>query len=135
MPDQPVIRVVCALIRQAGRVLATRRGPGMPHAGKWEFPGGKVQADESPETAMAREIHEELCITILPVMRWASIPFQVKQRPAEMIPFECDWLSGSLTLHEHDAAEWRTLDQLPELDWLDVDRIIVDSDRWGDARP
>ena len=58
--------VAAALIDDAGRVLVQRRPPGKPMAGLWEFPGGKVESGELPEAALARELAEELAITLDP---------------------------------------------------------------------
>ncbi len=55
-----VLVVACALVDADGRVLLTRRPPGKPMAGLWEFPGGKLLADETPEAAVIRELREEL---------------------------------------------------------------------------
>jgi 8-oxo-dGTP pyrophosphatase MutT (NUDIX family) len=57
------LRVVGGAWVRGGRVFVARRGPGMSAAGDWEFPGGKVEAGESPEEALARELWEELGIT------------------------------------------------------------------------
>lgn len=56
--------VAAALIDGAGRVLLQQRPPGKPMAGLWEFPGGKIEPGESPESALARELHEELGLTL-----------------------------------------------------------------------
>ena len=54
----------CALIDADGRVLLAKRPAGRPLAGLWEFPGGKVEAGETPEAALVRELDEELGITV-----------------------------------------------------------------------
>ena len=61
------LTVVAAVLRdEAGRVLLTRRPPGRHMAGLWEFPGGKVEAGESPRAALTRELREELGIEVTP---------------------------------------------------------------------
>jgi len=64
-PPQPLILVVAAALVDAdGRVLIAQRPEGKSMAGLWEFPGGKIEADESPESALIRELHEELGIAV-----------------------------------------------------------------------
>ncbi len=61
----PIIPIVCvALVDAAGKVLLQQRPPGKAMAGLWEFPGGKIESGETPETALCRELHEELGITV-----------------------------------------------------------------------
>ena len=65
MSAKPMLLVVAAaLFDSDGRVLVAKRPEGKALAGLWEFPGGKVQADETPEAALARELKEELAITV-----------------------------------------------------------------------
>jgi 8-oxo-dGTP diphosphatase len=65
--DSLILQVVAAaMIDETGRVLVQQRPPGKPMAGLWEFPGGKIDAGETPEQALARELHEELGIGVAP---------------------------------------------------------------------
>ena len=64
-PPQPLILVVAAALVDAdGRVLIAQRPEGKNMAGLWEFPGGKIEADESPDVALIRELREELGIAV-----------------------------------------------------------------------
>jgi len=62
--ERPVLLVVAGVIIERGRVLVTQRPEGTHLAGTWEFPGGKVERDEDPRDALARELHEELGIRV-----------------------------------------------------------------------
>lgn len=66
MKKSPTLMLVvaAALVAEDGRVLLQQRGPGRAMAGLWEFPGGKVEEDERPEAALARELAEELGIRV-----------------------------------------------------------------------
>jgi 8-oxo-dGTP diphosphatase len=80
MPTTPALMpvVAAALVDDAGRVLLQRRPPGKQMADLWEFPGGKIEPGESPEAALARELTEELAITVDPAamtpLAFASAP-------------------------------------------------------------
>ena len=64
MSTKTVLVAACALVDADGRVLLAQRPQGKPMAGLWEFPGGKVDAGETPEEALVRELHEELGIEV-----------------------------------------------------------------------
>jgi 8-oxo-dGTP diphosphatase len=97
-----------ALIDPDGRVLLARRPAGKPMAGLWEFPGGKVEAGETPEAALIRELHEELGIDT-----WASclapLTFASHSYPAFhllMPVFACRRWSGTATAREGQTLAW-----------------------------
>lgn len=110
-----------ALVR-AGRVLAARRASPPATAGRWEFPGGKVEAGEYADAAAVREIREELGCGIT-VTGWLDP--EVAIRPglllrvavAELVDGEPVPADG-----EHDAVLWLRADQLDDVDWLPADR-------------
>jgi 8-oxo-dGTP diphosphatase len=71
LTEARIVRVAVAVLRRAdGRVLLAQRLPGTPYAGYWEFPGGKLEAGESAQAALARELHEELGIDVARAAPW-----------------------------------------------------------------
>ncbi len=120
------IEVVAAIIHDAeGRIFATQRGYGEFKDG-WEFPGGKMEAGETPEEALRREIWEEL-ETRIEVERLVEIvEYDYPQFHLTMHCFLCRVVSGRLELKEHKAARWLTKDKLNEVDWLPADLQIID---------
>ena len=119
------IEVVAAIIIKEGHVFATQRGYG-EWQGWWEFPGGKMEAGESPQEALRREIREELDAEIsvgdfLETVEWDHPNFHLT-----MHCFVCSLLSESLRLNEHEAATWLTLDTLNSVKWLPADEILLD---------
>ena len=120
--------VVAAIIVRDGRVLACQRRRGGKFALKWEFPGGKVQAGESPEAALERELHEELNIRA----RIGVEIFRVRHRYAEMpeevelIFFSAQIESEKLQNRIFEKLEWAEPAKLLELDFLEADRELVD---------
>ena len=120
------IEVVAAIIHDAeGRIFATQRGYGEFKDG-WEFPGGKMEAGETPEEALRREIWEELETRIEVERLVETVEWDYPQFHLTMHCFLCRVESGRLELKEHEAARWLTKDKLNEVDWLPADLQIID---------
>lgn len=122
--SEPLL-VVCAIVEHEGKVLIARRGPAMAMAGYWEFPGGKVEENESAKGALIREIKEELGLEIgvgaaLPPSDWNSGKGFIR-----LLPFVCRVLGGQLQLLEHDAVEWLAATELPDRHWAPADVPVV----------
>lgn len=123
------IRVVAAVIKSVNEngktiILATQRGYG-DFKGGWEFPGGKIEPGETPQTAIRREIMEELGIKIAVGKLIDTIEFDYPQFHLSMDCFWCEITNGDLVLKEHEAARWLTREQLDHVDWLPADRTII----------
>ncbi len=108
--DRPVVDVaVGVLIRPDGHFLLTSRPEGKVYAGYWEFPGGKLEADESVEQALARELHEELGISIGRTVRWKE---QLVDYPHALVRLNfCkvhEW-EGPLQMREGQSFAWQCL--------------------------
>ena len=122
------IEVAAAVIRKENRVLATQRGYGA-YKDWWEFPGGKIEAGETPEEALAREIREELKSEILVGAYIGTVEYDY---PEFHLVMKCYWaeiVRGEPVLLEHEAARWLGCDDLNEVNWLPADRILLDSIR------
>jgi len=118
------IEVVAALIKQENKVLATQRGYGEWKDG-WEFPGGKIEAGETPEAALRREILEELAVEVEVQSRLVTVEYDYPQFHLTMHCYWCRLLKGEPTLLEHEASRWLTRDQLDSVDWLPADLEVV----------
>ena len=119
------IEVVAAIIQKDGRIFATQRGYGDMKDG-WEFPGGKVEAGESPEEALKREILEELDTRIVVEKLLTTVEYDYPKFHLTMHCFMCSIESGNLTLKEHEAARWLKRSEIYSVDWLPADKIVVD---------
>jgi len=117
--------VTCAIIRQGNRILAVQRSEGMPHPGKWEFPGGKVKTGESPEKCIKREIQEELGVIVKVEALLPSILHRYEASAIRLLPFICSLVTGEIVLTEHSGYEWFTLEDLEKGDLLEADRKIL----------
>ena len=120
------IEVVAAIIHDAeGRIFATQRGYG-EWEGWWEFPGGKMEAGESPEEALRREIWEELETRIVIEQLVTTVEWDYPKFHLTMHCYWCHVESGSLTLKEHEAARWLSTDELESVKWLPADLQILE---------
>ena len=118
------INVVAAVIFKDGRVFATQRGYGEFKNG-WEFPGGKIEAGESPEQALVREIREELDTEIRVERLLRTVEWDYPTFHLSMDCFICKIESGDLHLREHEAARWLDLEHLNDVDWLPADLQLI----------
>lgn len=119
-----IIRVVAAVIRDGERIFATARGYG-EFKGQWEFPGGKIEINESPEDALVREIKEELDVTISVGDLIDTIEYDYPNFHLSMDCFWADIVDGKLVLKEADAAKWLTKDNLYSVNWLPADVTLI----------
>lgn len=120
-----MIDVTCAVISYADKILAVQRGQTQDLHGKWEFPGGKVEDNESEEECLIREIREELCLDIKLDERLHPVEHTYEKYTIRLIPFIATILGGELLLTEHQAYRWLTLDTLESIDWAPADWPIV----------
>ena len=121
------IIVVAAIIRDGDRIFATQRGYGDFKDG-WEFPGGKVEPGESPEEAIVREIKEELKADIRVTGFLSTVEHDYPKFHLSMDCFWAELVAGTeMTLLEHEAAKWLTLDQIDSVDWLPADMKVVEA--------
>lgn len=123
------INVVAAIIIRNSdngikQVFATQRGYGEFKDG-WEFPGGKVESNETPEAALAREIKEELDTEIKVGNYVDTIEYDYPNFHLSMECYQCSVISGKLTLLEHENAKWLGADNLNSVDWLPADVSIL----------
>lgn len=121
------LKVSCAIIEHQGRVLVVQRSPHMKQALLWEFPGGKVEADETAEQCIVREIREELNIGIQPLRQLSAHTHTYEKGSILLIPFICKWIEGTLELKEHKTAQWLLPEELKELDWSPADVSVAEA--------
>jgi len=121
------IHVVCAvIIGKDKKILALQRGANKPPAFKWEFPGGKIEPNESETTAIRREIKEELHLDVQPIKRLKPSIQNTGIKTIRLVPFTCFIKGGTLTLTEHADYKWVEVSELHTLDWAIADLPIVE---------
>jgi 8-oxo-dGTP diphosphatase len=120
------IHVVGAAIICDHHSLVAQRSATKPLPREWEFPGGKVEPSESPETALAREIHEELGLHIQVgpfLARGTALLPNGKHIALDV--YAATITSGTLALREHAQVQWASADELANFDWADADIPII----------
>jgi 8-oxo-dGTP diphosphatase len=119
------LRVACAIIEQEGAVLAAQRSANMSLPFKWEFPGGKIEAGESPEECLIRELMEELGISVFIDAALSPATHSYPDFTVTLYPFTCRLKGGLVTPHEHHALKWIEPERMPELDWAAADLPVI----------
>ena len=124
-----MLEVVAAVIHLKGKVICVRRGPNVQEfiSDKWEFPGGKVEVGESREEALVREIREELSVDIEVSELLMTVEHTYPDFHLSMHVFKCVLDHGEITLNEHVALNWLSIDELDQLEWAAADIPVVES--------
>jgi len=120
-----IIDVVGAVIVKDGRIYASQRGYGEFKDG-WEFPGGKVEANETSQDALKREIEEELDTVIEVGESIGQVEYDYPKFTLHMKLFICSILKGDLTMLEAEDERWLTLETLDSVEWLPADVAALD---------
>ena len=118
------IEVVAAIIRKGDHIFATQRGYG-DFKDWWEFPGGKMEAHETPEEALIREIKEELSTDISVDKFLYTVEWDYPKFHLVMHCFMCSLVSEALHLNEHEAAKWLSKEDIHSVNWLPADEILL----------
>lgn len=124
-PGRRHLHVACAIIERDGLVLAAQRSRTMSLPLSWEFPGGKIHDGERPEEALARELTEELGVTIAVGSPLAPATHRYPDFTVTLYPFRCTITGGEITLHEHAAIRWLPPAELHTLAWAPADLPII----------
>ena len=119
------IEVAAAIIYKNGAYFATQRGYG-EFEGMWEFPGGKIELGETAESALKREIQEELGIDITVDKFLCTTDYDYPSFHLTMHCYLCRIISGEIELREHKSARWLTVEALDSVEWLPADKEVVE---------
>lgn len=120
-----MIPVVAALIVRDGRLLIARRPEGKHMAGRWEFPGGKLERGESPEQAVEREICEELAFDVRAGSIYQAIAYSYPEKDVLLLFYAASVVSGEPRPVEEAEIRWVTVEELDKYAFAPVDEMLV----------
>ncbi|MDG1441960.1 MAG: (deoxy)nucleoside triphosphate pyrophosphohydrolase [Pseudomonadales bacterium] len=119
--------VVAGVFTDGNRVLAMKRASvAISNPGVWEFPGGKIERDESPETALKRELQEECGIDAVVGEFLGESIFDDGHSAIQLLAYYIDAYEGELQLKDHDQMLWLQRSELASLDWAPADLPFVE---------
>jgi 8-oxo-dGTP diphosphatase len=121
----PLQVVAGALLDGSGRVLIAERPPGRHMAGRWEFPGGKLAAGESPEQALRRELAEELGVTVRTMDFVMTLEHAYVDRNVRLLFFTVDDFDGTPQGLDGQRLRWVPIGQLQDADILEADLPFI----------
>ncbi|HWC24312.1 MAG TPA: (deoxy)nucleoside triphosphate pyrophosphohydrolase [Flexivirga sp.] len=120
------IDVVGAVLVRDGTVLAAQRGPTMALAGHWEFPGGKIEAGESPQEALARELDEELLCTATIGDHVETTSYEYDFGIVTLTTYFATLDAGEPRATEHAELRWIPVRELQSVEWAPADIPAVE---------
>lgn len=123
-----MIDVVAAVIRDdKGKILIAQRNLKKSQGGLWEFPGGKIEPNETREDAIVREIKEELGINIRAKKYIGQKVFNYPEKSINLIAIECSKKDGEIKLLEHEDIKWVSKSELNNFNFAPADKFIIDT--------
>lgn len=121
------ITVVGAVIEKNGKILCAQRGQDKSLAGLWEFPGGKIEQNETPQQALEREIKEELLCEVSIKNKIITTSYEYDFGIVELTTFFCELIEGEPKLTEHESIKWLPISELSTLEWAPADIPTIDA--------
>lgn len=122
-----MIQVVAGIIKdKENKIFIAQRNLKKSQGGLWEFPGGKIEVNESREHALIRELQEELDITVEVNKYVGEKTFEYPDKSINLIAFECKIISGEVKLEEHEDSKWVRIEELKNFKFSPADEFIVE---------
>ena len=123
-----MIDVVAAVIQnEEGKILIAQRNLKKSQGGLWEFPGGKIEPNETKEEAIIREIKEEMDIDIESKKFIAQKVFNYPDKDINLIAIECKQIKGDIKLNEHEDIKWVNKNELRNFNFAPADKFIINA--------
>ncbi|MBN2595316.1 (deoxy)nucleoside triphosphate pyrophosphohydrolase [Labilibaculum sp.] len=115
------IKVTAAIIIKNGKVFIAQRSKDDELSGKWEFPGGKIESDETPQECLRRELFEEFGIETKVLDYFGDSIFDYGNKPIHLLSYFAEHLSGELILKVHQNYKWIEFSELDQINWAAAD--------------
>lgn len=119
-------QVTAAILIKDGKILIAKRKADDRQANKWEFPGGTVEQDETPEACLKREIREEFGINVSVGRFFGESVYHYDHCSIKLLTYRAHWESGSITSKDHSDYRWVPAEQLTRYDFAPADIPIVE---------
>lgn len=121
-----IVKVTAAVLEKDGKYIIAQRKRSDPLSGKWEFPGGKIEPGETPEECLARELKEELGIAVAVDEHLGSHIHHYDHISIELMAYRATWVSGAITMKDHNDYRWVSADNLDEFEFSPADMPFVE---------
>ncbi len=118
-------KVTAAIIEKEGRILIARRKEGDSQQNKWEFPGGTIEAEETPEECLKRELFEEFGVETRVGDFVGSSQFLSSAQPIELMAYKVSHICGEFKPSAHQEIRWVLPSELINYDFAEADRVII----------
>lgn len=127
--QEEYINVTAAIIEKDGKFLIAKRKKGTLLEGKWEFPGGKMESNETEEECLKRELKEEFGIKTEIGELVVESSFNYGEKAVRLLGFRAKYISGQFQLNAHDEIKWITIEEFDKFDFADADIPIINKIR------
>ena len=125
--NNSILTVICGIITNTdGKIFIARRKKDKLLGGKWEFPGGKIEKDETQKECLQRELNEEFAMQIKVGERLGENEHQYENFSILLIAYNCEFISATFELMDHDAYEWIAPEDLSCYDMAEADRPFLE---------
>ncbi len=121
-----IITVICGIIKNAeGKMFIARRKQDKSLGGKWEFPGGKIEKDETREECLQRELNEEFNMQVKVGEKLGENEHHYENFSIRLIAYNCEFISATYELIDHDAFEWVSKESLKNYELAEADIPLI----------
>lgn len=120
-----MLHVTCALIQKDQKLFIARRAAHKSMAGKWEFPGGKVEPGETEPQSLKRELMEEFGMQVAVGQRLGEHVHAYPDFTIRLVGYSCRFIKATFKLTDHDAFKWVSAKQLGTYDMAAADRLFI----------